>query len=225
MRPDKFHLLHNPVDTGHFTPLPQAGDEAATQIPQEDGSPLVLAVGRFDKTKNFSLLLEAVRIMQPRLPARLALLGEGPERAGLVQQAEQLGIAGRVYMPGYVADPAPWYRRAAVHAVASRCEGFGNTIVESLATGTPVVIAACAGAPADLIGQGQFGTIVPADNAAAMAAALIETIRRRPDPGPLIARAGMYSLEACLDRYEAMIAAVQGQAKLAAARSGVRRAA
>jgi glycosyltransferase involved in cell wall biosynthesis len=220
-RPDKFHVLHNPVDTNHFSSRPRAGDAAATRLPRDDGSPIVLAVGRFDRAKNFPLLIEAVKRMQAHGPVQLVLLGEGPERTNLERIAQDLGIAERVHIPGFVTDPAPWYRRAAVHAVASSCEGFGNTIIEALATGTKVVIANCLGAPGDLLGHGRYGTIVPAHDAAAMAAALIEAIRRPPDPAPLVARASVFSLDACLNRYEAMLDAVRVSTSMAPARSGV----
>ncbi|HZP08105.1 glycosyltransferase [Methyloceanibacter sp.] len=208
-RPHKFHVLHNPVDTDHFSPRVRANDLALTQLPNDDDSPIVLGVGRFDRVKNFALLIEA--FAQMRRPARLVLLGDGPERQRLKALARERGIAGRVFMPGFVEDPAPWYRRAGVHAVASRCEGFGNTIVEALATGTPVVIAECQGAPIDLLGQGRYGTIVPANDPASMAAALAEVIDRPPNPAPLIARAAEFSLGVCLDRYEAMIGALTKQ--------------
>ena len=207
IRPDKFHLLHNPVDTDHFSPTIGAGDEAATRLPVEDGSPIVLGVGRFDRAKNFDLLIRAVCAMQAAQPTRLVLLGDGPERPRLERLVRELGIGDRMFMPGFIADPAPWYRRANVHAVTSECEGFGNTIVESLATGTPVVTTRCLGAPAELLGHGRYGAIVNAD-AAALAVSLIETIHRLPDPASLIARANVYSLNACLDRYEAMLEAV-----------------
>jgi glycosyltransferase involved in cell wall biosynthesis len=212
-RRDKFHVLHNPVDTDHFSPKARTGDEAATRMPIEDGSPLVLAVGRFDRAKNFDFLIRAVHAMQADQPARLALLGEGPERGPLERLAHDLGIADRVHMPGFVADPAPWYRRAAVHAVASKCEGFGNTIVESLATGTPVVITRCLGAPEELLGQGRYGTIVTSE-AGVMAGALTAAIRRPADPAPLVARARAFSLEACLDRYEVMLKATQNTRRI-----------
>ncbi len=202
-RPEKFHVLHNPVDTEHFSATPHPADAAATRFDGDAGGPLVLGVGRFDRAKNFDLLIKAVHAMQDR-NVRLVLLGDGPDRGRLERLAADLGVAERVHMPGFLADPAPWFRRAAVHAVASECEGFGNTIVESLATGTPVVIARCLGAPEDLLAHGRYGTIVEAD-ADAMAAALSDVIRQPPNPAPLIARAQDFSLERCLDRYEAMV--------------------
>lgn len=207
-RPDKFHVLHNPVDTDHFSPRARDDDAVLTRLPNDDGSPIVLGVGRFDRAKNLPLLIEALARVQE--PARLVLLGEGVERSRLEALARSLGIADRVHMPGFVIDPAAWYRRAAVHAVASDCEGFGNTIIEALATGTGVVMADCAGAPPELLGYGRYGTIVPAGDKGAMAAALTEAIRHKPDPAPLIARARDFSLEACLNRYEAMVEATRG---------------
>jgi len=221
-RPDKFHVLHNPVDTEHFSPLARADDDAATWHPVEDGSPIVLGVGRFDRAKNFDLLIRAVHAMQDAQPARLVLLGDGPDRERLERLVRALGLGDRVFMPGFIADPAPWYRRADVHAMASECEGFGNTIVESLATGTPVVAARCLGAPAELLGNGRYGAIVNAD-ATALAASLIETIRRPPDPAPLIARAKAFSLDACLDRYEAMLETMLYPRGMALASVGGRR--
>lgn len=206
-RPDKFHVLHNPVDTEHFSPKPRPGDAGTARFNDDDGSPLVLGVGRFDRAKHFDMLIEAVAAMQGDQAVQLVLLGDGPDRGRLERLAADLGIAGRVHMPGFVADPAPWYRRAAAHAVASECEGFGNTIVESLATGTPVVIARCLGAPEDLLGHGRYGTIVDAD-AGTMALALNDVIRHPVDPAPLIARAQDFSLGRCLDRYEAMVDAL-----------------
>lgn len=214
-RPDKFHVLYNPVDTEHFSPR-RRSDEAPTRMPHDDGCPIVLGVGRFDRAKNFDLLIRAVAAMQQELPTYLVLLGEGPERGRLEELATELGIASRVFMPGFVTDPAPWYRRAAIHAVASECEGFGNTIVESLATGTPVVIARCLGAPEDLLGNGHFGAIVPADPAD-MAAAFVDAIRNRREPAPLIARAQEFSLERCVDRYEIILKSMRGPRRAVAA--------
>jgi glycosyltransferase involved in cell wall biosynthesis len=216
-RPDKFHVVPNPVDTEHFSPQPRPADEEVASLPEEDGSPLVLALGRFEKGKNFALLIEAMKLMQADTPVRLALLGEGPERLNLERQVAELGLAARVHMPGFVTDPAPWYRRAAVHAVTSRCEGFGNTIVEALATGTPVVVAGCVGAPRDLLCQGKYGTIVPADDAGALAASLLAAIRQPPDPQPLVERASDFSMSACLNHYETMLSAIRGETRPIAA--------
>lgn len=212
-RPDKFHVLHNPVDTQHFSPASCPEDARATDSLAHDGAPIVLGVGRFDRAKNFDLLIRAVDAMQGRQAAQLVLLGDGADRARLVRLARDLGIADRVYMPGFVADPAPWYRRAAVHAITSESEGFGNTIVESLGTGTPVVSARCIGAPAELLGHGRYGAIVARD-AEAMSVALVGAIRQPPDSAELVARAALFSMDVCLDRYETMIAAMTSPCRI-----------
>ena len=208
-RPDKFHVLHNPVDTDHFSPLCREGDAALTRLPNDDGSPIVLAVGRFDRAKNFHLLIEALARVQER--ARLVLLGEGVERNRLEALARSLGVADRVHMPGFVTDPAPWYRRAAVHAVASELRGLRQHDHRGAGDRNGRGDRRLRRRPAELLGHGRYGTIVPAGDNAAMAAALTAAIRHKPDPPPLIARAQDFSLEACLDRYEAMIEAIEGR--------------
>jgi hypothetical protein len=59
--------------------------------------------------------------------------------------------------------------------------------------------------------------MVPADDAGALAGALIEAIKRPPDPARLIARANEFSLDACIDRYEAMLATIMGERSAAVA--------
>lgn len=200
-RPDKFRVLYNPVNTDHFRPL-DAGSSAQTAATDE---PTILALGRFDRAKNFALLLRAFALLVADTPARLVLLGDGPERERLSALAGELGIADRVAMPGFVVDPLAHYHAASVVALTSRYEGFGNTLAEAMATGTPVVATDCIGAPREVLEDGRFGSLVPVEDARALAAALARAIRRPPPPERLIARARDFSLDKCLDRYEAML--------------------
>jgi glycosyltransferase involved in cell wall biosynthesis len=189
--------IYNPV----ATPM------AASPAP---ASGTILGVGRLVPLKGFATLLDAVaRLGRP--DRRLVILGEGPERAALMAQAAQLGLADRLELPGWVADPAPFYARAACFVCASRHESFGNVLVEALAHGVPVVATDCGG-PREILDDGRFGALVPVGDADAMAMAISAAMANPGDPTPRRARAAAFTPAAALDAYEALIEAVASEA-------------
>lgn len=133
-----------------------------------DTAPLLIALGRLEEMKAFDTLLDAVA----KLPdAYLWLLGEGSLRGALTAQAEQLGIAHRVRLMGWIANPAAYIAAADIFVVPSRHEPLGNVILEAWALGKPVVSAASEG-PKWLVQDGDNGLLVPVDDAGAMAHAI-----------------------------------------------------
>jgi glycosyltransferase involved in cell wall biosynthesis len=138
--------------------------------------PYVLACGRLEPQKDHATLLRAFARLAQR-PLDLVILGEGSQRAALGDLARALGIADRVHLPGFVAQPSGWYRRAAVFAHTARWEGFPNAVTEALSFGLPVVATDSPGAVALLLDGGRLGALVPPGDDAAVAAA-IEAILR-----------------------------------------------
>jgi glycosyltransferase involved in cell wall biosynthesis len=98
-------------------------------------------------------------------------------------------------------------RAASVFVLSSRWEGFGNVIVEALAVGTSVVGTDCPSGPAEILGKGQFGTLVRPDNANAMSLAIAETLDK-PWPRALLAERGQFfGIEQSVDKYIALLSA------------------
>ncbi|MEH3147863.1 MAG: glycosyltransferase [Methylobacterium frigidaeris] len=187
--------------------------EAATPAPDEAAltarPPLILSVGRLAPEKDFPTLIRAVA----RLPgeARLVILGEGPERASLEALAGALGLGDRVMLPGYAASPWPAYAGARVFALSSRSEGFGNVVVEALASGLPVVATDCGG-PREILADGRHGALVPVGDEAALAAALARVLARPGDPVPRRERAARFATGRIVGDYLALFeAVVQGR--------------
>ncbi len=145
----RVHLIGNFVDA----PAPLASSQAAdlrAGLPLPADAWLLLAVGRCVPVKGWDVLLQAFARLPRAIagrPVGLLLLGDGPLRASLQEQARQLGVAGRVHFAGWQADPAPFYALADLVVFPSRAaEALGNVILEAWAHGRPVLSSACHGA-------------------------------------------------------------------------------
>lgn len=187
----RFEVIHNPVVA------PAASTAATTDAAEKawgcGAGRRLLSVGSFKPQKNQALLLEALARMPAALRPVLMLLGEGERREALAAQAEALGIASFVRMPGFCRDPAPFYRTADVLALSSDYEGFGNVIVEALACGLPVVATDCPHGPREILGANCFGRLVPVGDAAALATALAHALAAPTDPDRLRRRAAEFA--------------------------------
>ncbi len=171
------HYLPNFVeDCGLATP--------SRDLPAEQG-PWLLGLGRLHTDKGFDTLIRAL----PALPgARVAIAGEGPERAALEALARAEGVAARVRFLGWRSDPAALLRAAHVFVCASRVEPLGNMVIEAWSGAGPVGGAGAAG-PAELICGGRDGVLVPVEQPDALAAAIADLLRDAPR-GATLAAAG-----------------------------------
>jgi glycosyltransferase involved in cell wall biosynthesis len=110
--------------------------------------PLVVAVGRLVPVKRFDVLMDALAEVRRSVPElRAVIVGEGYERPALEEHRRALGAEGWLELPGYMDDAQllDVYRRAWVLASTSQREGWGMTISEAGACGTPAVVSRIAG--------------------------------------------------------------------------------
>jgi glycosyltransferase involved in cell wall biosynthesis len=106
-------------------------------------TPLLVAVGRLMPVKRFDVLIRAVAEVQADVPGlRLVIVGDGAERHVLEQLVADLGAESWVEMPGRLRDEEliRLYRSAWLLTSASAAEGWGMTITEAAACGTPAVV-------------------------------------------------------------------------------------
>jgi glycosyltransferase involved in cell wall biosynthesis len=132
---------------------------------QRDEQPLVVAVGRLVPVKRFDLLMEGLVAARRRCPTlQAAIIGEGYERPALEALRDRLGARDWIALPGRVEDAEllHWYRRAWVVASTSLREGWGMTLTEAAACGTPAVATDIAG-HRDAVAGGQSGVLVRSD--------------------------------------------------------------
>ena len=134
---------------------------------------LVLSVGRLGFEKGYDLLIPAFVQATHDLPDwRLLILGEGSERASLEKAIAQLGVSGRVSLPGVQPHPWEFYRKAEIFVSSSRHEGFGIALCEAMASGCAVMVTDCPSGPREIVADGINGLIVAAGDVNAMAKAL-----------------------------------------------------
>ena len=135
----------------------------------DDNSPIILSAGRIAREKSVWQLLKAFRQVQLKVPnAKLVVLGRGPLLKSFRHKAAAFG--GQVLVPGAVFGDQlkGWYARANLYWTASTTENFSAGIMESLASGTPV-IAAAAGGNIEQVVDGVSGYLVPPRDYSAMA--------------------------------------------------------
>lgn len=151
----------------------------------------ILYVGVINFNKGIDILLEAMpEILRRRPNARVELVGGGFYRDTRRQQEElkvhasALGLGDRFAFVGHQ-PPHEVARRMAESAVLvlpSRAESFGSVLIEALACGTPVVATRCGG-PEDIVDD-SVGELVPKEDSAALADALVRVMERRDEYAP-----------------------------------------
>ena len=172
-------LLHG-VDVERFAPDPGARARVRARHGLGDDAEVVFAVGRLVRKKGFEYLIDAVARLAPLRPAlRLVLAGGGDLDSELRARAAAAQVAGRVLWLGAIPhdEVAGWLAAADVSAApsvvddAGNVDGLPNTILEALATATPVV-ATHAGGIASVAVDRETALVVPERDAARLAAAI-----------------------------------------------------
>jgi glycosyltransferase involved in cell wall biosynthesis len=193
----RIHVIYNPLS---LESIELRSREAPAGAGFDAEHPLILSVGRLSGLKDFPTLLRAFALVRRTHSCRLAILGEGPDRQRLEALAHRLGLGGELLLPGFVANPFGWMRRAALFVSSSISEGCPNALMQALACGTRVVSTDCLGGSREILEDGKWGRLVPVGDAAAMARAITATLDAADEPD-VRRRAADFSLERIARRY------------------------
>lgn len=179
--------------------------------------PLWVVAGRLEEQKGHDLLLEAlVPLLQQGLDFTLVVAGDGSRRGWLEQRALSLGLSPRVQFVGQLEDVGGLLAAADGVVVPSRWEGLPLVLLEAMVRGRPIV-ATAVGGMADAVEDGVTGTLVPANDVPALAAAL-EHLHRRADRAWRLGRAAAdvvrerYTWHAVVEEFESVYDDVLGLA-------------
>lgn len=199
MERSRITTIYNPVYDRNMKVLVDQPIDHPWFKPNEP--PVILSVGRLERAKNLFMLFKSFEKVRTRINCRLVLIGDGSLRSELETSAANSRYRGDIAFLGYQINPYPYMNHASILALSSSWEGFGIVIVEALATGTPVVATDCPGGPAEILGNGPPGRLVPVGDSAAMARAMESLIIAPPPREIMIKAAERFSATTIADQY------------------------
>jgi glycosyltransferase involved in cell wall biosynthesis len=176
VRRDSITVIPNPVDLDAVRRA--AGDDIAPEHQARWIRPVVVAAGRLAEAKNYPLLIDAMKLLRERVNARLFILGTGDQEAELRARIHERDLDEAITLCGFQKNPWQYIARADVFALSSHYEGFGNVLVEAMATGVPVVATASAGTR-DIVRHNVDGLLVEQHGAVSFANALADVLMNR----------------------------------------------
>lgn len=197
-------VVSSPVDTRLFQP-PDGRERAATRL---------LSVGNLVEVKGHRYLLDAMKTLLDRdTTITLDIVGDGPLRDRLEQQARELGIASSVTFSGRLerGHVAARMRDADVFVLPSLWETQGVVLLEAMASGLPSVATRVGGTPE--VVDSDAGVLVEASSPSALVHGISEVIRSRGryDPEAMHGRAvARYGYAAIGEAWTEVYASVRG---------------
>ncbi|MDN4174398.1 glycosyltransferase family 4 protein [Nocardioides sp. SOB77] len=185
-------VVPNGVDPARWRPSPAPA-----------GPVTVVWTGLLGGVKRIGLLLDALAAVPA---ARALVVGDGPERPLVERRATEPALLGRVELAGWLPDPAPAYARGHLLALTSAAENLPLSVLQAMSCGLPVVATAVGGVP-EVVRDGVDGLLAPADDPAALTAALRtlvedEALRQRAGRSARVRVAESFSLAGCVDGLE-----------------------
>jgi N-acetyl-alpha-D-glucosaminyl L-malate synthase BshA len=197
--------IHNFVDVDTYAPRTEG--PCRKDLGFSEKEPLLIHISNFREVKRIPDLMHIFQRVLQETPARLMLLGEGPELARAFNYARDHGFADRLQAFGRVGNPACFIAMSDVLLLPSSSETFGLVALEALSCGTPVV-ASRVGGLLEVVRHEVDGYLETVGDIEAMAARTIELLKD-PSQRTAFGAAGrqravaLFSRERIVDQYEA----------------------
>jgi glycosyltransferase involved in cell wall biosynthesis len=175
-----------PVSANHET---VAGLRSDFGLEEDD---VVLGtVARLDPVKNQAMMLNAVaRVADLHPQVRLVIVGDGPERSKLEDQAYKLGIAEKVIFTGFMSHPSDYLGLMDVFLLSSDTEGTSMTLLEAMCMGVPIVATNAGGTPEIVLNE-LTGLVTPVGDTREFSNAIIR-LMADPDHAAKLGQAGKH---------------------------------
>lgn len=174
---EKVTTIYNPIDIENIK------KKITEHKFREKDNFTIIACGRLAKVKNFSLLIKASKILKNRdyNDIKINIMGKGRLENELKNLINELNVSDMVSLLGFKRNPFQYMSESDLFILSSLWEGFGHVIVESMASGTPVLSTDCPYGPKEILVDNEYGWLVPNDDAEAIAEKIIDIYNNPAD--------------------------------------------
>lgn len=159
-----------------------SNEEVVDNLP----SKFIVAVGRLQKVKNFSMLIEAYS--KVATSHKLVLLGDGPELNHLKNIARINKVEDKVVFYGHATNPYSIVSKSSLFVLSSNTEGFPNALAEAMVLSKPIVATNCMSGPSEILEgevtldfenvfEAKYGFLTPVDDAISMSKAITKMLK------------------------------------------------
>lgn len=198
---ESIEVIYNPILENRMIEL--MNEEFDHPWIRQEDTDVILSVGRLVKQKDLLTLITAFKQVSRELPnAKLLLIGEGPMREEIIHKVNEFELQNKVELLGFIQNPYKYMKNADLFVLSSQWEGFGNVIVEALATGTPIVSTACPSGPTEILDDGRFGRLTEVGNGQSLADAIVKELQQNTSSSTKrVKRANEFTVEIAKDKY------------------------
>jgi glycosyltransferase involved in cell wall biosynthesis len=210
-------VIHNGIDTGHWTPVPEATRRAVRRALGVAERELLVGMSAVLRPEKYHVqLVEAIaRLRRRGVPASALIVGDGPMRPAIEARARKLGVAEQVLITGLQRDVRPLVGACdAVALCSTAVETFSLAALEAMALGKPVVQSDIGGA-AEMTQPGHDGFLfAPGDTAALverLAALADPQVRGRMGANARASAESRFAEAAMVERYEQALKELETQ--------------
>jgi glycosyltransferase involved in cell wall biosynthesis len=177
---EKTITVHNGIHLSEFDQKKSDGPQVRAKLRIGTKEFVLVCTARLSEHKRLDLLLRAIaKLLRDGVGCKCIIVGDGPLREELCEQALGLGLSGHVFFEGFQKDVRPYLQAADAFVLSSATEGLPLSLLEAMACGLPCVVTDVGGT-AEVVTDGVHGLVVPPGSAAKIADAIAYLVRH-PD--------------------------------------------
>jgi glycosyltransferase involved in cell wall biosynthesis len=164
--------IPNGVSVSKFVPSESARAAVRGRLGLGADEFVLVCAARLSEVKRIDILLQAMaRVLRDGVPCKCVIVGDGPLRDQLREQAREMGLSSHVFFEGFREDVRPYLQAGSAFALTSRAEGLPLAILEAMACGLPCVVTDVGG-NSEAISHRVNGLVVPSGSVDAVAEAI-----------------------------------------------------